>query len=210
MIFGINFQKKVYFRLKSWKNDHENWILHIQISLSTNFHIKLTIAIFGPNLPTKGSYFQSKTDKIDTTIEFCIFELVLVPNLCLNWQFWFFWPDLPKECFSGLKQKKWTPLIFNIILHIQICLVRNFSSNWQFWFFGPNLPKKSISSQKLKKWTSSLNSAYSNYSSAKFQLKLIILRFWTKITKFTKRVFPVENRTSSPRTTNLYFLCSKR
>ena len=32
----------------------------------------------------KGSYFQSKTDKIDTTIEFCIFELVFVSNFTLN------------------------------------------------------------------------------------------------------------------------------
>ena len=75
-------------------------------------------------------------------IELHIFKLVLVPNFRFNWQFRFFWPDLPKKGFSGLKQKKWTPHIFYIILHIQISLVRNFSSNWQFWFFGPNLPKK--------------------------------------------------------------------
>ena len=41
----------------------------------------------------------------------------------------------------------------------------------------------------------------------KFQLKLIILSFWTKFSP--KKLFPVKNRTSNPRTTNFYFLCSK-
>ena len=63
-------KKKVYFRSKSEKNEHHYRILHIQISLSTNFQRKLTVTIFGPNLPTKGSYFHFKTDKIDTTIGF--------------------------------------------------------------------------------------------------------------------------------------------
>ena len=53
-----------------------------------------------------------------------------------------FWQYLSKKVFSGLKQRKWTPRIFCIILHIQISLVQNFSSNWHIWFFGPNLPKK--------------------------------------------------------------------
>ena len=69
------------------KNEHHYWILHIRISLSTNFQLKLTIAIFWTKFAKKGSYFQSKTDKIDTTIEFCIFELVFVSNLTSNKQF---------------------------------------------------------------------------------------------------------------------------
>ena len=71
-----------------------------------------------------------------------------------------FWPDLSKKGFSGLKQKKWIPHIFYIILHIQISQVRNFSWNWQFSFFGSNL-HKDVFGQKLKKLTS-LNFAYSN------------------------------------------------
>ena len=174
---------------------------------------------FGPNLPTKGSYFPSKTDKIDT-IKFCIFELVfvlnfnlnkqfwifwtkftqerylcsktekvniiiefhifklvLVPNFCLNSQFWFFWSELPKKGFSGLKQKKWTPHIFYIILHIQISLVRNFSSNWQFWFFEPNLPKRvfSVENRKSEHHHRILHVWIS--LGTKHQLKLIILSF---------------------------------
>ena len=62
-------------------------ILHIKISLSTNFQLKLTIAIFWTKFAKKGSYFQSKTDTIDTTIEFCIFEFVFVSNLNLTKRF---------------------------------------------------------------------------------------------------------------------------
>ena len=139
-------------------------------------------------------------------IEFRIFKLVLVPNFSLNWQFWFFWPDLPKKGFSGLKQKKWTPHIFYIILHIQISLVQNFSSNWQFWFFGPNLPKKvfPVKNRKSEHHHGILHIWIS--LGTKFQLKLIILSFWTK---FTQKTFPVEKRISCPRTTSVSFLCSK-
>ena len=50
-------------------------------------------------------YFESKIDKMNITIEFCIFELVLVPNFSWNWQFWFLGPNLPKKGISSLKQK---------------------------------------------------------------------------------------------------------
>ena len=109
LIFGTNFQKKVYFRSKAEKSEHHYWILHNWISLSTNFQFKLTIAIFfGARFPKKGSYFQSKTDKIDTTIEFCIFELVFVWNFTLNKQFWIFGPNLPKKDIYVEIKKKWT------------------------------------------------------------------------------------------------------
>ena len=138
---------------------------------------------FGQNLPKKCSYFQSKTDKIDTPIEFCIFELFFTSNFNLNnFEFldkicrrmifmvknrksehhhWIlhiqisfgtklqlkltnliFLTRFGQKGISGLKQKKWKPHIFYVILHIQISLVRNSSSNWQFWFFGQNFPSK--------------------------------------------------------------------
>ena len=90
MIFGKNFQKKGYFRSKAQKNKHPYWILHIRINLSTNFQLRLTTAIFWTKFAKKGNYFQSKTDKIDTTIEFCIFELVFLSNFTLNRHFWIF------------------------------------------------------------------------------------------------------------------------
>ena len=80
----------------------------------------------------------------------------------MNWQFLFFGPDLPKKGFFGLKQKKWTPHIFYIIVHIQFSLVRNFTSdNFDFW---TKFAQKGISSRKQKKWASPWNSAYWNKS----------------------------------------------
>ena len=115
------------------------------------FSLNWQFRFFWPVLPTKGSYFQSKTDEIDTAIEFCIFELVFVSNLTLN-NFEFLdqiysiniflfknrksehhhWIPHVQISLSTKFQLKRTILIFYIILHIQISLVRNFSSNWQF------------------------------------------------------------------------------
>ena len=67
----------------------------------TTYFFKQKIDSFwfsGLNLPQKRC-FQSKTEKMNRTIEFSIFELVLVPNFSLNWQCWFFGPNLPKKVF---------------------------------------------------------------------------------------------------------------
>ena len=106
-------------------------------------------------------YFQSKTEKVNIIVEFCIFKLVSWYQISALTVL-IFWPGLSKKSFSGLKQKKWRPHIFHIILHILISLVRIFSSNWQFWFFWTKFAQKGNSSRKQKKWTSPLNSAYFN------------------------------------------------
>ena len=54
-------------------------ILDIQISLGTKFHLKLKILIFLTKFAQKG-YFWSKTEKVNTTIKFCIFNLNEGPN----------------------------------------------------------------------------------------------------------------------------------
>ena len=122
MIFGTNFQRKVYFQSKTEKNKHHYWILLIRISLSSNFQLKLTIAIFWTKFAKKGSYFQSKTDKIDTTIEFCIFELIFVSNFTLN-NFEFLDQICPRKIFMVKNRKSehhhWIP-------HIQTSLVTKF------------------------------------------------------------------------------------
>ena len=98
-----------------------------------------------------------------------------------------FFTRFAQKGFSGLKQKKWTPHIFYIILHIHISLVRNFSSNWQFWFFGPNLPKKvfPVENRENEHYHGILHIWIS--LGTKFQLKLIILSFRAKFTQ--KRYF---------------------
>ena len=125
-------QRKVYLRSKT----HHHWILHILISLCIKLHFEQTSLNFWTKFAQQ-RYLWSKTEKVNIIIEFGLFKLVFVAHFSLNGQFWSFGPDLPKKSFSGLKQKKWMPHVFYIILHIQISLVRNFSSSWQtifvFW-----------------------------------------------------------------------------
>ena len=83
------------------KSEHHYWILYIRISLVTKFQLKLIILIFLDQICSK-RVFQSETEKVKTTIEFWIFELVYVPNLNVNWLFWFFGPNLPNKGISGL------------------------------------------------------------------------------------------------------------
>ena len=91
-------------------------------------------------------------EKLNTTIKFCIFELVLVPNFSLNRQFWFFRPNLNKKSFSGQKWKNWTPPLR--VLHVWILYLvwePNIILSRQFWFFWPNLLKKGYFRSKTKK-----------------------------------------------------------
>ena len=180
MIFGTNLQKTVYFRSKTQKNEHHYWIRHIRISLNTSFQLELTNAIFWTKFAEKGSYFQSKTDKIDTTIQFCILELVFVSNFTLNKQFFNFCTKFAQERYLPSKTEK-----VNIIIEFRffkLALVPSFSLNWKFWFFWPDLPEKGFSGLKLKKWTPH-NSTYQvslvqNFSS-NWQF-LFLDQFYTK------------------------------
>ena len=76
--------------------------MHIRISIGTKFPLKLTILNFWTKF-TKDGYFKSKTEKVNITTEFSIFELVYVLNFCLNWQFDLLDQICPERGF--LKQK---------------------------------------------------------------------------------------------------------
>ena len=100
---------------------------------------KTIIVLCLPLISQKGC-FQYKTENVNTTIEFCIIELVLVPNFSLNWQFSFFGPNLPKKRVSGLKQKSeqrhW-------ILHTRVSLGTKFQPKLTILiFFDQICPKK--------------------------------------------------------------------
>ena len=84
--FGPNLPYRV-FLVENWRSEHHSWSLHIWIRLSTKFQPKLTNLIFWIKFAQKG-HFLSKRAKLNITIEFCLFELVNVPNFNLNWQFW--------------------------------------------------------------------------------------------------------------------------
>ena len=127
--------------MKTQKDEHHYWIRHVRISLSTNFQLKLTIAIFWTKFAKQGSYFQSKTDKIDTIIKFCIFELVFVSNFTLYKQFWMFGPNFPKKHIYGQNRKieyrHWISLI-QISLGTKFQLKAGFRYFYQICIFSPN------------------------------------------------------------------------
>ena len=84
---------------------------------------------------------------MDTTIEFCIFVLVLVPGLTLNWQIWILGPNLPEKVFL-VKNGKYKH--HHGILHIQISHGTKFQLKLTILMFRPNMLKKGISRLKQK------------------------------------------------------------
>ena len=66
---------------------------YIQIGRGTKFQFKQAILIFWTEL-TRRKYFRSKTEKLNISIEFSIFELVYIPNFVLIRQSWFSGPNL--------------------------------------------------------------------------------------------------------------------
>ena len=98
--------------------EYHHWILHLGISLGVKFQVKLAIFILWTKFAQNGN-FQYKRNKIHKTTEFWIFELVLVLNFSLNWQFWYLDQIYQKRGFPVKNRKKehhhW-------ILHIQISL----------------------------------------------------------------------------------------
>ena len=101
LIFWTKFAQKCVSGPKQKKWTHQHWILHIRSSLGTRFQLKLT--------SLKKKVKMWKTEKMNSAITFCILELVQVRNFSLNWQFWFFGPNLSKKGISSLKQIKWAP-----------------------------------------------------------------------------------------------------
>ena len=99
------------FSTKSRKSELHCWILRIRITLITKFQLTPTILIFGAKLAQKG-YFRSKTEKVNSTIEFYLFKVVQSFSLnwpieiLMNWQFWFLSENLSKQGISRLKHKK--------------------------------------------------------------------------------------------------------
>ena len=170
--------RKGDFRTKAEKNEHHNWILHIWISLSNNFQLKLIIFIFWTNLLKNGSYSQSKNwqhhwilnIRISLPIKFHFEQTVLN-----------FWTKFDQEGYLWSKIEKGNIIIeFHIL---ELVLVPNFSSNWQFWFFGLNLPKNVFLVQNRKSKYHHVILHIRISLSSKFQLKLTILSFGPSLPK---------------------------
>ena len=91
--YGTNLKKKI-LPVKNRKNKHHHLnspclsrFLY-QFSAQTD-HFNFLEQICPIRVAQKG-HFQSKADKMDTTIESCLYELVFVSNFTLNKQFWVF------------------------------------------------------------------------------------------------------------------------
>ena len=69
--------------MENEKSEHHHSILHIRISLGIKFHLRLTILTIWTKFAPKG-HFRSKTEKVNSIIEFWIFELGQLPNFNLN------------------------------------------------------------------------------------------------------------------------------
>ena len=153
------------------------------MSLVRNFSSNLQFWFFGPNLPRK--VFPIKNWKSEHRHWIRHIQIRPGTKSQLKLTILIFLTRFAPKWFFGPKEKKWTPHIFYIILRIQI------STKFQFklaiWFFGRNLSKN---------WFPVENSK-SNYHHGilhiwislgiKFQLKVIIFSFWTKLT--LKRYF---------------------
>ena len=87
-------------------------------------------------------------EKVNTTIEFCIFKLVYVPNFKLNWQFLFLGPNLLKNNSFSFKQKKW---IQYWTVHIQICLGTKFQLKMTICIFWTISAQKGYFLLKVEK-----------------------------------------------------------
>ena len=84
LIFGNRFPPTKDTSSWKQKKNHHHLILRIQISVGTKFQLRLTIWFSDQNLASQEEYVRSKTEKVNTTIEFCIFELVEVQNFSLK------------------------------------------------------------------------------------------------------------------------------
>ena len=103
LIFWTKLTQKRYFQSKIEKNQSQHWVLQTQISLGLYFHLQQIISSFSnkilltQNSPNSTNNFNfldqpflkiiflvEKQKKVNFTIEFCRFELVLVPDFSLN------------------------------------------------------------------------------------------------------------------------------
>ena len=98
--FSLNMTFFYFFNQICSNSEHHRWILDFRNSLDTKFQLKLTILIFWTKFAKKG-YFQSKAEKLNITIEFCIFELVQEPNFSASTDIFYFLDQVcPKRVFS--------------------------------------------------------------------------------------------------------------
>ena len=141
-------------------------------------------------------------EKVNTTIAFCIFELLWIPNFTLH--------HIPLKPIFRSKTKK---VKITIELYIfELVWAPNFTLTNNFEFWDQICPKRAFSAENNesehhdwilhigrvflieneKKWISPLHCAHLNYSEYQVSLCRNNFKFWNQI--YPKRVFSAENR----------------
>ena len=148
--------------------------MDMQISLGTKYQLKLTTLIFWTKF-NKKRFFRPKTEGVNTTIEFCIVELVSVPNFSLNWQFCFFGPNFPKKVLSVENRKS---QLYHWIVDIRISLGTKIQLKQTILIFWTKFTQKRVSLVENRKnehhhWVLHIRISLG----IKFQCKLTILIF---------------------------------
>ena len=126
----------------------------------------------------------SKTEKVNTTVEWCVYELVKVPNFSLNWQFWVFGPNLPTKGVLSRKQKNWTSSMNSVYSIYSWYQTSGETDN--FDDLDQTCPKNkfSVENRKQKNWTLAIEFCI-------FELVLVLnislkWQFWVFGTKFAQ------------------------
>ena len=68
MNISSKFEQKEYCWSQPERNDYHHWIMHTRSILGAKFKLQMTILIFWTKF-TQKDYFQSKTEKVNTTTE---------------------------------------------------------------------------------------------------------------------------------------------
>ena len=142
--------------------------LQIRISAGTKFQNKLTILIMWTKFSREG-YLWSKSEKVNITTGFCIFELVYdyVHNILRHFDRWanFFFTKREEDENTFYCQKKVFPMEngksehHHWILYIWISLSTKFQLKLKFLIFGPKILLNVLSfiSTKIKESEPPLN-----------------------------------------------------
>ena len=152
--------------------------MHVRISVGTKFRLKVTILNFWTKFPRK-RYFHSKTKKMKQHHWILHIWISLAIKFQLQLTILTFWTKFAQKGHFQSKTEGFN-ITFEFFM-LELESVPNLSLKWEFWCFGPSLPQKGISTQKEKNEHDHWISHVQIKVGTKFQLKVTILNFWTKI-----------------------------
>ena len=155
----LNITLSRQFWISGPNSAHQYWILHVWISLGTEFRLKLTISNFWTKFTPK-KVFKVKNGKSEH-LHWCLhIRISPATKLQLKLTILNFWVKFALKGYFQCKMERVNGTTESCIF--ELFYVPNFNLKWKFWFFGPNLSKESIAGLKQKMWKPTLNSPYLN------------------------------------------------